>query len=110
MVDEIFVLGNINIVGPLTFRGEVASEYVCCCEEYGYCGVCCCCWAGVTVVLQVYYVGVNRARERGMDSGAEGDEGLAFADVTDRKNKAFRYRLRKCMEGEMQLGKGVFLM
>ncbi|EME46888.1 hypothetical protein DOTSEDRAFT_169727 [Dothistroma septosporum NZE10] len=84
-----FCLGNI--IGPLTFRAEDAPQYV---PAKITIIVTCAAAIGLTVLLQMYYVGVNKKRDA---EGRDGDVGqieeVEFADVTDRRNGAFRYRL-----------------
>lgn len=51
----------------------------------------------MAVVLQFYYVWENKRRDRLAEEGVVGVEGEVkdkeFADVTDRQNLTFRYRL-----------------
>ncbi|KAK4504293.1 hypothetical protein PRZ48_005209 [Zasmidium cellare] len=80
-----------NIIGPLTFRGQDAPGYV---PAKITIIVTCAAAIGFTVVLWFYYVGVNRRRDAKMEEGEGVQRGdVAFADMTDLKNKAFRYRL-----------------
>ncbi|KAF2678552.1 MFS general substrate transporter [Lentithecium fluviatile CBS 122367] len=80
-----FCLGNI--IGPLTFRQEDAPGFVPAkITIIAACGFA----AGMAVCLRFYYVWENKKRDaRGVGSG----EGEEFADLTDRENEAFRYRL-----------------
>jgi hypothetical protein len=84
-----FCLGNI--VGPLTFTGASASGYV---PAKVTIIVTCAAAICIVAVLQYYYVTENRKRERlAAEGGNEHKDARGFADVTDRKNKNFRYRL-----------------
>lgn len=84
-----FCLGNI--IGPLTFRGQDAPGYV---PAKITIIVTCAAAIGFVVLLQFYYVGVNKKRDKLAAEGAvEHKTDIEFADVTDLKNKEFRYRL-----------------
>ncbi|KAF2168408.1 hypothetical protein M409DRAFT_65412 [Zasmidium cellare ATCC 36951] len=84
-----FCLGNI--IGPLTFRGQDAPGYV---PAKITIIVTCAAAIGFTVLLWFYYTAVNRRRDRFVrEGGGERGRDIAFADVTDLKNKGFRYRL-----------------
>lgn len=84
-----FCLGNI--IGPLTFRGQDAPGYV---PAKITIIVTCAAAIGFAIALQFYYVTVNKKRDRLAAEGVVAHQrDIEFADVTDRKNKEFRYRL-----------------
>lgn len=82
-----FSLGNI--IGPLTFRDGDAPEFI----PAKITIIATCGFALVmTVVLRAYYVWENR--RRGRTAGVlEHVADMEFADLTDRQNVEFRYRL-----------------
>ena len=83
-----FAVGNI--IGPQTFKARDAPQY----EPAKVALVCC--WAvsvALALVLVVYYVLVNRSRNK--KEGAENteiSESKAFAGLTDKQNLSFRYQ------------------
>lgn len=84
-----FCLGNI--IGPLTFRGNDAPDYI---PAKITIIVTCAFAAAMTLVLRFYYVWENKRRDRLAErTGMEHKADIEFADVTDRANKEFRYRL-----------------
>jgi hypothetical protein len=84
-----FCIGNI--IGPLTFTDASAPEYI---PAKVAIIVTCAAAVFLTLGLQAYYVFENRRRERLVRSGlVEHKVDIEFADVTDRKNKEFRYQL-----------------
>ncbi|USW48981.1 Putative major facilitator superfamily, MFS transporter superfamily [Septoria linicola] len=81
-----FCLGNI--IGPLTFTASSAPDYVPAkVTIIVTCGAACV-FVGL---LQVYYAGVNKRRNK-TELGTV-IEDRDFADETDRRNKSFRYQL-----------------
>jgi len=84
-----FCLGNI--VGPLTFTQESAPDYIPAkITIIVTCSVAVC----LTLALRVYYVWENKRRDKLVAQGALGHRAdIEFSDVTDRKNKEFRYQL-----------------
>ncbi|SMR50892.1 unnamed protein product [Zymoseptoria tritici ST99CH_1E4] len=84
-----FCLGNI--IGPLTFTGESAPGYV---PAKITIIVTCAAAVCVAIILTLYYGRENTRRDRvAAEGGNEHKDNVEFADVTDRKNKEFRYRL-----------------
>lgn len=80
-----------NIIGPLTFTEASAPDYI-----PAKVTIIVTCGAAIvfTLMLQAYYVAVNRRREASVEKdGLQPDAGLEFADVTDKRNKHFRYKL-----------------
>lgn len=90
MMNAAFSIGNI--IGPETFRAQDAPEYrpaklalVVCWAVAGLVGLC----------TGGYYAGLNRSRDKearhieGEDVGAT----HAYAGLTDKQNKSFRYHL-----------------
>ncbi|OQO14228.1 hypothetical protein B0A48_01104 [Cryoendolithus antarcticus] len=80
-----FCIGNI--IGPLTFTAESAPEYV---PAKISIVVTCTVAAVLTIALRMYYVWENKRRDA-LPDGHKTD--VEFSDMTDRKNKEFRYRL-----------------
>ncbi|RMZ30757.1 hypothetical protein D0859_05156 [Hortaea werneckii] len=84
-----FCLGNI--IGPLTFTGKSAPQYI---PAKITIIVTCAVAAVLTIMLGFYYKWENKRRDH---LAAEGKiahvQDVEFADVTDRHNKEFRYRL-----------------
>lgn len=84
-----FCLGNI--IGPLSFTGASAPEYI---PAKVTIIVTCAAACVFTGVLQAYYVYENRRRDRLEASGeVYHEDDVGFKYVTDRKNLSFRYRL-----------------
>lgn len=82
-----FCLGNI--IGPLTFRAEDAPDYI---PAKITIIVTCAVAVVLTLVLRTYYQFENKRRDARMSEVHVGRD-VAFADLTDRENRAFRYRL-----------------
>ncbi|KAK8198629.1 hypothetical protein M8818_006496 [Zalaria obscura] len=84
-----FCLGNI--IGPLTFRAQDAPDYV---PAKIAIIVTCAVAAVLVLILRAYYVWENKRRDRLAEQTHMGHSAdIEFADVTDRANKEFRYRL-----------------
>ncbi|THX06127.1 major facilitator superfamily transporter [Aureobasidium pullulans] len=84
-----FCLGNI--IGPLTFRAEDAPEYI---PAKITIIVTCATAVVLTLILRAYYIWENKRRDKVVEETRMGHKAdIEFADVTDRKNKEFRYRL-----------------
>ena len=84
-----FCIGNI--IGPLTFTDNSAPNYI---PAKVAIIVTCAVAAILAILLQLYYIWENKRRDRLKAQGAvEHKEDIEFADVTDRKNEEFRYRL-----------------
>lgn len=84
-----FCLGNI--IGPLTFRAEDAPEYI---PAKITIIVTCATAVVLTLILRAYYIWENKMRDKVVEETRMGHKAdIEFADVTDRKNKEFRYRL-----------------
>lgn len=84
-----FCIGNI--IGPLTFTGASAPDYI---PAKITIIVTCAVAAVLTLVLRMYYVWENKRRDGLVEQGVLGHvDDVEFADVTDRKNKEFRYNL-----------------
>lgn len=84
-----FCIGNI--IGPLTFTGKSAPDYI---PAKITIIVTCAVAAVLTVVLRMYYVWENKRRDGLVEEGVVGHvDDVEFADVTDRRNKEFRYNL-----------------
>ncbi|CAK4034370.1 major facilitator superfamily transporter [Lecanosticta acicola] len=80
-----------NIIGPLTFTAQSAPEYL---PAKVTIIVTCAAAMLFTGVLQGYYIWENKRREKvGEERGIEHKTDIEFADVTDKKNMEFRYRL-----------------
>lgn len=79
-----FCLGNI--LGPLTFRDKDAPQYIP--AKITIVAVDSAAIA-MAIVLLLYYVLVNRRRDR---NSTEHEENIEFADLTDKQNKEFRYK------------------
>ncbi|KAG9660190.1 MFS general substrate transporter, partial [Aureobasidium melanogenum] len=84
-----FCLGNI--IGPLTFRAADAPNYT---PAKITIIVTCAAAVVLTLMLRFYYVWENKRRDRVSEQmGQTHKADIEFADVTDRKNAEFRYRL-----------------
>ena len=84
-----FCIGNI--IGPLTFQDKDAPDYI---PAKITIIVVCAAAAGFAVVLELYYVRENKRRDKMASEGfVEHLQDIEFADLTDRKNMEFRYRL-----------------
>lgn len=84
-----FCIGNI--LGPLTFTDSSAPEFV-----PAKIAIVACCAVAVflTAGLSIYYRWENKRRDRLAEEGViEHKTDIEFADITDRRNKEFRYRL-----------------
>jgi hypothetical protein len=84
-----FCLGNI--IGPLTFRAADAPTYI---PAKITIIVTCATAVVLTLMLRLYYQWENKRRDRvAGERGVGHKTDIEFADVTDRKNEEFRYRL-----------------
>jgi hypothetical protein len=84
-----FCLGNI--IGPLTFTQQSAPGYI---PAKITIIVTCAVAVVLTLVLRYYYMWENKRRDKLVAQGVLGHQAdIEFSDVTDRKNKEFRYRL-----------------
>ena len=84
-----FCLGNI--VGPLTFTQQSAPNYI---PAKITIIVTCSVAVVLTLVLRMYSTWENKRRDKLAAQGALGHRAdIEFADITDRKNKEFRYQL-----------------
>jgi len=88
-----FCLGNI--IGPLTFTNASAPDFV---PAKVTIIVTCAVALVLAGVLRFYYVWENRRRDRmAAEAGGEGEgvygKDFEFADMTDRENREFRYKL-----------------
>lgn len=84
-----FCLGNI--IGPLTFREVDAPEYI---PAKITIVVSCSAAVVLSLMLRFYYMWENKRRDRISErTGQTHRANIEFADVTDRKNAEFRYRL-----------------
>jgi heme/copper-type cytochrome/quinol oxidase subunit 2 len=84
-----FCLGNI--IGPLTFRAGDAPEYT---PAKITIIVTCAVAVVLVLILRTYYMWENKRRDKLAEAThVEHQVNIEFADVTDRKNKEFRYRL-----------------
>jgi sugar phosphate permease len=84
-----FCLGNI--IGPLSFTPASAPNYI---PAKITIIVTCAFAAIVTIILQFYYISVNKHRDQLVNVGELGHtKDVEFSDETDRQNKEFRYRL-----------------
>ncbi|KAK3112732.1 hypothetical protein LTR53_010680 [Teratosphaeriaceae sp. CCFEE 6253] len=84
-----FCLGNI--IGPLSFTPKSAPDYI---PAKITIIVTCAFAACVTIVLVLYYGRENKRRDGLVQEGTLGHtKDVEFADMTDRDNKEFRYRL-----------------
>ncbi|KAI3398084.1 hypothetical protein diail_9837 [Diaporthe ilicicola] len=81
-----FCLGNI--IGPLTFRGKDAPDYIPAKIAIVVTSAFACC---ATALLMAYYTYENRRRDNLM-AGVEHQENSEFLDLTDKENLEFRYR------------------
>ncbi|KAK5165691.1 uncharacterized protein LTR77_008614 [Saxophila tyrrhenica] len=80
-----------NIIGPLTFTEKSAPEYI---PAKITIIVTCLVAVALTLALQAYYIFENRKRAKMIRQGmVEHLEDIEFADITDRKNPEFKYRL-----------------
>ncbi|KUI63989.1 hypothetical protein VM1G_10738 [Cytospora mali] len=82
-----FCLGNI--IGPLTFKGKDAPEYIPAKIAIVVTTAFACC---MTAVLMAYYAYENKRRDK-LGAGVEHKENGEFLDLTDKENLEFRYRL-----------------
>lgn len=80
-----------NIIGPLTFTEASAPDYI----PAKVAIIVTCAFAAImTLLLQSYYMWENKRRAKLIQEGTiEHKIDIEFADVTDRKNKEFKYRL-----------------
>lgn len=85
-----FCIGNI--IGPLTFTQQSAPNYI---PAKITIIVTCSIAVVLTLVLRFYYIWENKRRDKLVAQGVLGGHqaDIEFADVTDRRNKEFRYRL-----------------
>lgn len=84
-----FCLGNI--IGPLTFTEESAPDFI---PAKITIIVTCAVAVVLAFMLRAYYMWENKRRDKLVDQGVLGHQAdIEFADLTDRKNKEFRYRL-----------------
>ncbi|CAI0645144.1 unnamed protein product [Colletotrichum noveboracense] len=80
-----------NIIGPLTFTGESAPEYI---PAKTAIIVTCGLAMVFTLMLRFYYVWENKRRDNLVRAGQLGHlKDVEFSDMTDRLNKEFRYTL-----------------
>lgn len=75
-----------NIIGPLTFRGKDAPEYIPAKIAIVVTAAFACC---TTALLMAYYTYENKRRD-GLMSGVEHQENSEFLDLTDKENLEFR--------------------
>lgn len=75
-----------NIIGPLTFRGKDAPDYIPAKIAIVVTSTFACC---TTALLMAYYTYENRRRD-GLMSGVEHQENSEFLDLTDKENLEFR--------------------
>lgn len=90
MVNAAFSIGNI--IGPETFRAQDAPEY----RPAKLTLVVCWALAGVVSLgTGAYYTLMNKSRTKGVVhvEGEEVEDAQAYAGLTDKQNKAFRYHL-----------------
>ncbi|ROV93823.1 hypothetical protein VMCG_08817 [Cytospora schulzeri] len=78
-----------NIIGPLTFRGKDAPEYLPAKITIVVSTAFSCC---TTALLMAYYTYENKRRDK-LVGGTEHKENSEFLDLTDKQNLEFRYRL-----------------
>lgn len=78
-----------NIIGPLTFRGKDAPDYIPAKIAIVVTAAFACC---MTALLMAYYTYENRRRDSLM-SGVEHRENSEFLDLTDKENLEFRVSL-----------------
>lgn len=82
-----FCLGNI--IGPLTFTQPSAPAYI---PAKITIIVTCAVAVVLVIILRTYYTWENKRRDKLVDQGVLGHQAdIEFGDVTDRKNKEFRY-------------------
>lgn len=79
-------LGLGNIIGPLTFRGKDAPDYIPAKIAIVVTAAFAC---GMTALLMAYYTYENRRRDSLM-TGVEHQENSEFLDLTDKENLEFR--------------------
>ncbi|KAK5125971.1 hypothetical protein LTR85_011326 [Meristemomyces frigidus] len=84
--------GASNIVGPLTFTGATAPQYI---PAKVAIMVTLAVAVATTLVLRYLYVWENKKRDRlALELGGQGHvEDIEFMDLTDRENPEFRYAL-----------------
>jgi hypothetical protein len=83
--------GASNIIGPLTFTGFTAPEYL---PAKIAIMVCLAIAIVATLVLRFVYVWENKRRDRVIEAGNnENVHDSDFMDLTDMQNPAFRYAL-----------------
>lgn len=75
-----------NIIGPLTFRGKDAPDYIPAKIAIVVTTAFACC---MTALLMAYYTYENKRRD-GLMSGVEHQENSEFLDLTDKENLEFR--------------------
>lgn len=75
-----------NIIGPLTFRGKDAPDYIPAKIAIVVTSTFACC---TTALLMAYYTYENKRRD-GLMSGVEHQENSEFLDLTDKENLEFR--------------------
>lgn len=80
-----FCIGNI--IGPLSFTPASAPSYI---PAKITMIVTCAAACVFTLMLQFYYIFENKRRDRTTTGHVKDVE---FADMTDRQNREFRYRL-----------------
>lgn len=84
-----FCLGNI--IGPLTFTEESAPDFI---PAKITIIVTCAVAVVLAFMLRAYYMWENKRRDKLVGQGVLGHQAdIEFADLTDRKNKEFRYKL-----------------
>lgn len=83
-----FCIGNI--IGPLTFTGESAPDYI---PAKVTIIVTCAVAGGLSACLMLYYKWENKRRDKLIESGGLAHRrDVEFADITDGLNKEFRYQ------------------
>lgn len=87
----LFAYGASNIIGPLTFTGYTAPQYIpakvaiMACLSLGVLGA---------LVLRGWYVWENKRRDRlAAEGGIPHIQDAEFMDLTDKQNLEFRYAL-----------------
>lgn len=84
-----FCIGNI--IGPLTFTEKSAPDYI---PAKITIVITCAVAVVLALLLRAYYMWENKRRDNLVHQGVLGhQEDIEFADITDRMNKEFRYRL-----------------
>jgi len=93
----LFAYGASNIIGPLTFTGQTAPNYI---PAKAAIMACLAFAVVVTIALRQAYVWENKKRER-QAVGIAHVQDIEFMDLTDKQNREFRVRILLSILGHL---------